>query len=203
MKWCLAIILGMTLLASCGNDAPAYPDLVTSFVDMRISSGHREHWMQTDDGQQYAFTSSCNLDDFVRDSLYRVVCRFELLDAQNAKVYAVAKTLSSYPQHHTDFQTDPVKVQSVWQSGTYLNMVLEVMAHDAKHDFGFAIEQIDDTNMRITFIHDRKNDIEGFYEKVYASVPLSQYAEWIDKGNALEFCVNTYEGMQSYTVRPF
>lgn len=203
MRWRVIITLSVMLLTACGDDVPAYPNLTTAFVNVRISSGQHEHWMQTDDGSQYAFTSQCDLNDFVRDSLYRVVCRYELLDARNAKVYAIAQTLSSEPQRQTDYRTDPVKVQSIWQSGPYLNMVLEVMVHDVRHDFGFAVEQIDSTNMRIILCHDRKTDIEGFYEKVYASVPLSPYAEWLNKGNALEFCINTSDGMQSYVVKPF
>ncbi len=203
MKWFVCVALGLLSLTACSNDPPTYPDLLTSFVDMRIASNGQDHWMQTDDGQQYSVTYMCDMKDLVRDSLYRMVGRYELLDNHKAKVYAVAKTVSSAPQHFAEFYTDPVKVQSIWQSGSYLNLVLQVMVHDVQHEFAFATEQIDKTNMRITLCHDRKDDIEGFYEKVYVSVPLTQYAQWMNDGKALEFCVNTYEGMRSYSLKPF
>ena len=52
--------------------------------------------------------------------------------------------------------------------------------------------------LSLTLFHNRNNDIEGFDQKYYLSVPLWHYHDILQKGDAIVFNLNTYkEGMTS------
>jgi hypothetical protein len=74
---------------------------------------------------------------------------------------------------------------------------------DQKHDLDFiengVAENPDGTKtLTLTLYHDRKNDVEGFDEKYYLSIPLWHYQDKLNKGDQIVFQLNTYkEGMTS------
>ena len=77
-------------------------------------------------------------------------------------------------------------------------MVLQVLVKDKEHDLSF-IETDLRTNdngkrtLMLTLYHDRKGDVEGFYQKFYLSVPLWHYQDKLNEGDNIVFQMNTYE----------
>jgi hypothetical protein len=101
--------------------------------------------------------------------------------------------------------THPVEVQSIWQSGSYLNLVLQIKVKDKQHelsfiDHGIVTNEDGTQTLTLTLFHDRKDDVEGFDEKHYLSVPLWYYQENLKQGDHIVIHLNTYkEGMISRT----
>jgi hypothetical protein len=82
-------------------------------------------------------------------------------------------------------------------------MVLLISVKDQKHELSFIengiLENVNGTKtLSLTLFHDRKEDVEGFNEKYYLSIPLWHYQGVLDKGDQIILQLNTYkEGMTS------
>ncbi len=173
------------------------------------SHGFGTHFI-TDEGRIWHLPKENRPDSLTADSTYRVVSRYAPINDSDAKAYSFHKTISSLPQAQSEYasiHTDPVSIQSIWRSGDYLNMVLQIMVKDQEHELSFIENGIthnaDDTQtLTLTLFHDRKGDVEGYNEKFYLSIPLWHYQEKLNKGDQIVLRLNTYkEGMtsRSYT----
>ena len=97
-------------------------------------------------------------------------------------------------------KTDPVDVLSIWLGRNYLNLMLEVKAQHARHQFHFVENRVTvDTEARrssveLTLYHDDGGDTQAYTQRAYCSVPLAGYAvEGVDVVE-LDFHVHTYSG---------
>jgi hypothetical protein len=160
----------------------------------------------TDEGRIWHLSKNNQPDSLTADSTYRVVSRYAPLSETDAKAYSFYKTISTLPKLESEYgsiHTDPVSIQSIWRSGDYLNMVLQIMVKDQKHELSFIENGItthaDGTQtLTLTLFHDRKGDVEGFNEKQYLSIPLWHYQDILNKGDQIVLQLNTYkEGMTS------
>ena len=200
------IFFAVLVLTSCGEEAYVYPDLITEMVCLKTDNqGFGTHFV-TDEGHTWHLAKDNRPDSLTADSTYRVVSRYAPLNETDAKVYSLYKTISTLPKLESAYEsihTDPVSIQSIWRSGDYLNMVLQIMVKDQKHELSF-IENGITTNadgtqtLTLTLYHDRKGDVEGFNEKHYLSIPLWHYQDILNKGDQIVLQLNTYkEGMTS------
>ena len=203
-----SILFAALFLASCGEEEYVFPDLITEMVCLKTDGhGFGTHFV-TDEGYIWNLAKGNQPDSLTADSTYRVVSRYAPLNDTDAKAYSFYKTISTLPRKQSEFasiHTDPVNIQSIWKSGDYLNMVLQIMVKDQKHELSFIEEGItlnaDNTQtLTLTLFHDRKGDIEGYNEKYYLSIPLWHYQGKLNKGDQIVLNLNTYkEGMTSRT----
>ena len=200
------ILFAALVFTSCGEEAYVYPDLITEMVCLETDNqGFGTHFV-TDEGRIWHLSKNNQPDSLTADSTYRVVSRYAPLSETDAKAYSFYKTISTLPKLESKYgsiHTDPVSIQSIWRSGDYLNMVLQIMVKDQKHELSF-IENGITTNadgtqtLTLTLFHDRKEDVEGFNEKQYLSIPLWHYQDILNKGDQIVLQLNTYkEGMTS------
>lgn len=205
LRHILGSCLIATALTGCGEDDYVYPSIRTEMVCLKTNSGGVGIQLMGDDGSTWNLAEGNRPDGLTADSTYRVLSKFETTGDSDAKVYTLQQVISPIPQAAETMQTDPVSIQSIWQSGEYLNMVLQVMMKDEKHELWFVDKGIttdsDGTQtLTIALHHNRKDDVEGFYRKAYLSVPLWHYADRLNKGDQVVFQLNTYEeGMTSRT----
>ena len=200
------IFFAVLVFTSCGEEAYVYPDLITEMVCLKTDNqGFGTHFV-TDEGHTWHLAKDNRPDSLTEDSTYRVVSRYAPLSETDAKAYSFYKTISTLPKLESEYgsiHTDPVSIQSIWRSGDYLNMVLQIMVKDQKHELSFIengiITNADGTQtLTLTLYHDRKGDIEGFNEKHYLSIPLWHYQDILNKGDQIVLQLNTYkEGMTS------
>ena len=191
---------------SCGEEEYVFPNLVTEMVCLETdNNGFGTHFI-TDEGHVWHLQKDNQPDSLTADSTYRVVSRYAPLNHTDAQVYSFYKTISSLPKPKSEYDaihTDPVSIQSIWRSGDFLNMVLQIMAKDQEHELSFVengiVENMDGTRtLTLTLFHNRKGDVEGFNKKFYLSVPLWHYKEKLHKGDQIILQLNTYkEGMTS------
>ena len=200
------IFFAVLVFTSCGEEAYVYPDLITEMVCLKTDNqGFGTHFV-TDEGHTWHLAKDNRPDSLTADSTYRVVSRYAPLSETDAKAYSFYKTISTLPKLESEYgsiHTDPVSIQSIWRSGDYLNMVLQIMVKDQKHELSFIENGItthaDGTQtLTLTLYHDRKGDVEGFNEKHYLSIPLWHYQGILNKGDQIVLQLNTYkEGMTS------
>ena len=196
------------LLTACGEDEYVFPDLVTEFSCLKTDDKGFGTQIITDEGKTWNLQENNRPNKLTPDSTYRVVSRYAPIDETYATAYSFWQVTSPIPQPESMYETistDPVSVQSIWRSGDYLNLILQIMVKDQKHELSF-IENGITTNedgsqtLTLTLFHDRKDDVEGFNEKHYLSVPLWHYQDKLNKGDHIVFNLNTYqEGTTSRT----
>ena len=201
-----SILLAALLFTSCGEEEYVFPDLVTEMVCLKTdANGYGTHFI-TDKGHTWNLPKGNQPNKLTADSTYRVVSRYAPLNDTDAQAYSFYQTISNLPKPAGEYEsihTDPVSIQSIWRSGDYLNIILQIKVKDQKHDLDFiengVAENPDGTKtLTLTLYHDRKNDVEGFDEKYYLSIPLWHYQDKLNKGDQIVFQLNTYkEGMTS------
>ena len=200
------ILFAALVLTSCGEEVYVYPNLVTEMVCLKTDNqGFGTHFV-TDEGRTWHLPKDSRPDSLTADSTYRVVSRYAPINETDAKAYSFYKTISTLPQPESEYEiihTDPVSIQSIWRSGDYLNMVLQIMVKDQKHELSFIengiAENADGTQtLTLTLYHDRKGDVEGYNEKYYLSIPLWHYQGILNKGDQIVLQLKTYkQGMTS------
>lgn len=204
----ILILFTTMLFSACGEDEYVYPDMLTEMACLQTDAQGYGHQLITDNGKTWAIPQNQQPNKLTADSLYRVISKFAPHDNGEISVYALQSVKAPLPKVASEFPviyTDPISIQSIWQSGEYLNLILQVMVKDQEHEFGFIDNGITtDANgvqtLSLTLFHNRNNDVEGFYRKVYLSVPLWQYKEILNQGDVIEFHLNTYEEGMTHRI---
>ena len=164
------LLFATVLLCACGEEEYIYPDLITEMTCLKTDSEGIGTEIITDDGQVWHLQEGNRPDSLTADSTYRVVSRFAPITDSDAKVYSLWKVISPLPKPEREYEsthTDPVSLQSIWRSGDYLNMVLQVLVKDQEHELSFIETALrtNETNKKqtlmLTLYHDRKGDVEG------------------------------------------
>lgn len=202
------ILFAVVLLTACGEEEYVYPDLITEMSCLKTNAEGFGVQIITDNGTVWNLKEGNRPDSLTADSVYRVVSRFAPVADSEAVAYSFWKVISPLPKPESEYESihlDPVDIQSIWQSGDYLNMVLQVMVKDKEHELSFIDNGItSNTNgtqtLHLTLYHHRKDDVEGFMQKYYLSVPLWHYQGKLNKGDTIVFELYTYkEGMTQRT----
>ena len=195
-------------MTACGEDEYVYPDLVTEFSCLTTDTKGYGTQIVTDEGKVWHLQEGNRPNKLTPDSTYRVVSRFAPIDDTYATAYSFWKAISPIPQPENMYETihtDPVSIQSIWKSGNYLNLILQIKVKDKQHelsfiDHGIVTNEDGTQTLTLTLFHDRKDDVEGFDEKHYLSLPLWYYQENLKQGDHIVIHLNTYkEGMISRT----
>ena len=203
--------LAAILLSACGEEKYVYPNLITEMACLKTNEEGFGTQIISDEGYVWHLREGNQPDSLTADSIYRVVCRYAPLTSKDAStleatVYSFLSVISPIPMAESNFETihtDPVSIQSIWRSGDYLNLILNIKVKEKNSKLAF-IENGISTNddgkqtLSLTLFHNRNNDIEGFDQKYYLSVPLWHYQGLLQKGDSIIFNLNTYkEGMTS------
>ena len=196
------------LLTACGEEEYVYPDLITEMSCLKTNAEGFGIQIITDNGTVWNLKEGNRPDSLTADSVYRVVSRFAPVADSEAVAYSFWKVISPLPKLKSEYESihqDPVDIQSIWRSGNYLNMILQIMVKDKEHELSFIDNGITSNangtqTLHLTLFHHRKDDIEGFMQKYYLSVPLWHYQEKLNKGDTIAFELYTYkEGMTQRT----
>ena len=202
------ILFAVVLLTACGEEEYVFPGLITEMSCLKTNAEGFGVQIITDNGTVWNLKEGNRPDSLTADSVYRVVSRFAPVADSEAVAYSFWKVISPLPKPESEYESihlDPVDIQSIWQSGDYLNMVLQVMVKDKEHELSFIDNGITSNangtqTLHLTLFHHRKDDVEGFMQKYYLSVPLWHYEGKLNKGDTIVFELYTYkEGMTQRT----
>ena len=200
------VILSVTLLTSCSEEEEfVYPDIINEFVDLTTDSAGTVNLLTTDSGESWKVPPMKGLSGLSADTIYRAVSKFvpgTIPNEDTATLYTCEGVLAPVPMKASDFKEikiDPVKIQSIWRAGEYVNIILNVLVKDKSHNYSFienSLSNIDDSDKKrltITLYHDNNNDVLAFYRTVYLSIPLWAYKNILNKGDEIEVNINTYD----------
>ena len=163
----ISILFTAVLLSACGEEEYVYPDLITEMSCLKTNSEGFGTEIITDDGKVWHLQEGNRPNNLTADSTYRIVSRFAPISTSEAQAYSFWSVIAPLPKAENEYptiKTDPVNLQSIWQSGDYLNMVVKVMMKNQEHELSFIdngiSSQADGTQtLTLTLFHDRKNDV--------------------------------------------
>ena len=211
MKQTTSLLLFLlALLCSCEDamDDYRYPSVVTDYACLVTDAAGEPSKLHLDNGCAYPIVyadeymeAHPQLPSYKADTAYRVVSIYELGSDSVARIYSLSRTVSDIPTPlptGEQLHQDPAYLQSIWLSGGYLNMVIEIKALDGKHSIGF----VDTTpegmkGKEFTFYHKVIDDVESYRQRLYGSIPLQPFDRELQVGDTLRFVIRTYdEGMK-------
>lgn len=94
--------------------------------------------------------------------------------------------------------TDPVKIQSVWVGGDYLNLIIEIEYHSKPHTVGL-LRDFESSQVDLYFSHSRNDDPPGYPQKMYTSFSLNSLRN-STTSNSIPFSlfINTDKGLREF-----
>ncbi len=133
----------------------------------------------------------------------RVILNYTPLRGDTIKVNDVADIFTGEIQTLKIFQQiydDPIKIQSLWVGGDYLNMVFETEYHSRSHLIGLFRDMVSPT-VDLYFSHFRNNDPPGYPQTFYASFLISSLRP-AGSSDPVSFrlFVNTYTRMREFDL---
>ncbi len=139
--------------------------------------------------------------DYTGKDGQRVVISYTPLQGDSVKIRQVGAIFTDgirpdgYPER---WAHDPVKIQSIWVGGGYLNMILEVEYHSKSHVIALLRDPSSETN-DLYFSHSRADDPAGYPKKMYASFRLSELRTAGHEEEAVPFrlIIYTDEGLRT------
>lgn len=133
----------------------------------------------------------------------RVILNYIPLEGDAIKINFVSNIFTStiqsdgYPENYSD---DPVKIQSVWVSGDYLNVIIETEYHNVPHRVSL-LRDLSSTSVDLYFSHSANNDPPGYPRMIYASFLLSDLREQTGSTTVpFRLFINTYTGMRIFEL---
>src|SRR5690606_2739305 len=101
----------------------------------------------------------------------------------------------AYPNQ---YKNHPVKIQSVWVRGIYLNMISEIEYRSVPHSIAI-LRDMESQTVDLYFAHTTNNDPRGYPQIMYASFLLSSILDTINiTEKPFNFYINTNNGLRSY-----
>ena len=192
------LIIGFFLAVGCEKEDERIDNFLVDFATVFVSN--RRIFFQLDN-QRILIPKGLN---YSGESGQRVILNYTPLRGDTVKVNDVANIFTGAIQLPDFFQQpskDPVKIQSVWVGGDYLNMIFETEYHSVQHLIGLFIMDPSSTPRELYFSHSRNNDPPGYPQTFYASFLIKglRYPESSDSVPFRLF-VNTYEGLREFDL---
>lgn len=206
---CTALILMLSgFLLSCSDDDGKVGNLKLSFVDLQTDGEGNTTTMQTDDGQTFTVTNP--LTRLRPDTTYRYVVYYEL-NAGGVRLASHVAAVAGKPATLSPAErvTHPVQVESIWRSGKYINLVLNIKGKDGGHTLGFIDNGISlapsgTRYLDLQLYHNAHNDREAYFHNVYASCLLRSYDDRLRPGrDSILFSVCQYSDSATTFRLPF
>lgn len=91
---------------------------------------------------------------------------------------------------------EPVKIQSVWVGGDYLNMILEIEYHSKPHSIA-VLQNTQSATTDVYFSHARNDDPPGYPKMMYASFSLASLRNG-SSATPFRLFIHTHESMREF-----
>lgn len=142
------------------------------------------------------------LKDYSGKDGQRVFLNYTPLLGDTIKVNNVSDIFTGTAQESNAVNSlikDPVKIQSVWVGGNYLNLILEIEYYDKAHIIGL-FRDTQSTGIDLHFAHSRDGDPPGYAKKLYASFSLAAIKSANGSPTPFRININTYSGVRVFEL---
>lgn len=200
--------------AACSDKMEEYPSLLMEYITAETGDKGTVTGFTTDKGRFYSVSEDKTGKTFTRDSTLRLITYYEFVASSKkdttACLYAAAAAVSPVPKQESEFKggiyVAPADILSIWMGKEYLNVVLNILAQDKTHTFGF-IEQSRTTDEKgrtivsLMLYHDDNNDTMAYTKRIYLSIPLKKYIDGSGNDIIVSFSLHTYNNsVKTYTL---
>ena len=142
------------------------------------------------------------LKDYSGNNGQRVILNYTPLHGDTVKVNNVSDIFTGTVQESNavaDLVKDPVKIQSIWVGGNYLNMILEIEYYDKTHTIGL-FRDTQSPTINLYFAHTKNDDPPGYVKKLSASFSLSSIKSVDGSPTPFRININTYSGVRVFEL---
>lgn len=185
----------LTFLSSCDND----PERMDSyFVDFATVVKESANYRFILDNGRLLIPN--DVKGFSGDEGQRVVLNYIPIEENRININFVSKIFTGKLQQNgfpKDYSNDPLKIQSVWISGGWLNLIMETEYHSVPHSIGL-LRDVNSPTIDLYLSHATNNDPPGYPKMLYASFRLTDLYEQTTNTNPIpvRLFINTYTGMR-------
>lgn len=190
------ITLFLFTLISCDKEIERMDNYLVDFATV-LKEGSN-FIFQLDDGTLLTPKGSLDLKSDTGD---RVILNWIPSDDNIVKINRATSIYTGEIQNEgypSQYKNHPIKIQSVWVGGIYLNMIFEIEYHSKPHSITI-LRDMESPTVDLYFAHTTNNDPKGYPQTMYASFLLSSL---LDKDNTAEtpfnLYINTNSGIRSY-----
>jgi hypothetical protein len=200
MKKCVLLLL-VAALASCNNGdddaSDFYPNILTEFAMIRTDDAGTMIELTTDNEQTYTITNP--QEGYDKNANYRAVCGY-VADGHKATLYHATGAYMLRDSTQLAYDSEPVKVTSVWQSGRYINLHLSPLTQGGTQYWGYRIDETSGNTTHISLHHKQNGDPLSYTTTVYASFCIDEF-ESIPAGNLIALHIKTFDGEKVSTFK--
>lgn len=142
------------------------------------------------------------LKDYSGKDGQRVVLNYTPLRGDTVKINSVSDIFTGTVEGSSavaNLIKDPVKIQSVWVGGNYLNLILEIEYFDKAHVIGL-FRDTQSPTIDLHFSHSRNNDPPGYTKKLYASFSLAAIKSPNGSPAPFRLHINTQSGERIFEL---
>ncbi len=133
----------------------------------------------------------------------RVILNYTPLEGDAIKINSVSNIFTGtiqedgFPQNYSN---DPVKIQSVWVSGEWLNLIMEIEYFNVPHKIAL-LRDYSSRSTDLYFSHSSNNDPPGYPKKMYASFFLSDLrGETENPPIPFRLFINSHSGIRLFEL---
>lgn len=188
----------LLFVSGCDKEPKRMDDYFMEFATL-LKEGSSIRF-QLDSGQLLIPESNDNIKG---ENGQRVILNYTPLEDNRVKVNRVSPIYTGtieegYPERCSN---DPVKIQSVWVGGGYLNLIIELEYLEKPHTLAL-LRDLGATGIDLYLSHSRNSDLPGYPQVMYTSFLLSalrsNHPEGSKRPVPFRLFINTHTGMRIF-----
>ena len=187
-------VITVLFFIGCDKDETRVPDFLVEFATV-IRTGS-SITVKLDNGNILIPDNTSSLE--VEDG-NRVIVNFTPLENNSIRINSIQQIFLGEiksKESPNDIKAEPIKIISIWVSGSYLNMSIQVDYHSKAHSVGlFRDMQLEKPTLY--FMYSRDDDPAGAPTLRYLSFDLGS----LQKNEDFTVYVNTYEGKRQFNFK--
>ncbi|MDD3074918.1 MAG: NigD-like C-terminal domain-containing protein [Proteiniphilum sp.] len=197
VHWLIRILV-VLLLTSCEAEPERLDDYFLEFATVKWDGG--ECLFRLDNGRLLIPQST----DYTGKEGQRVVLSYTPLQGDTVKINRVSEIFTA-PLLTEGFPNklakEPVKIQSIWVGGDYLNMIIETEYHSKPHKVAL-FQDTTSSTIDLHFSHSRESDPPGYPQVMYCSFLLESLRTKNEDFIPFRLFIHTYDGLREipYTL---
>ena len=190
----LALLIALLLLqaAGCDKEPKRLDDYFVDFTTVqKEGAGYR---FLLDNGRLLIPRET----DYTGNEGQRVILNYVPWQGDTVKINHISDIFTGFVQSDgfpERYKNDPVKIQSVWVGGDYLNMIIEVEYHSKAHKVAL-FRDLSSPTVDLWFSHSREDDPPGYPQMMYASFLLSSLRTQSGDSVPFRVFIQTYDGQR-------
>ena len=195
LAFLVAILL--FLFTSCEEELPRMDDFKVDFATVLVETENVRFRL---DNGQILTPINPEAHPNARNG-QRVIINYTPLENNRIRIRAVTNIFYGAilsTDSPAQIRQDPVRIQSVWVGGNYLNMILEVQFHTVPHSIALYRDTAS-SSVNLHLGYSRNEDPPGTTRMLHASFSLNSLREG-DSLVPFQLFINTHGGMRKFEM---